>query len=412
MLTTIQTLLLDCLKSSSDPVTPDRLQPLTSENWETFVTLAADQRVRPLLYHRMIQRELVPMLPESVSQNLKRAYKITTTRNLIYLGELCKITKAFQEGGIPVIVLKGMHIACEVYGNISLREMDDIDFLVSEDKLSHSVRILEDQSYQPKTPFSPLVDSTIYKHLTPFIKPGVGSVELHWTLAKPDQQFSVDTKGLWERAIPAGIPGIDVLGLSPEDLLLHLCLHTSYQHQFTFGLRPSCDITQVISLYGKSLDWGLLIKRAKQWDWQRGVYLALRVARRLIEAEIPDEPLERLKPASFDETLLPTAISQIFTDKSFAHSLAPHLARIMGDTTWWAKLRGFQRRLFISKTSLAKSYSLSPSSPKIYWFYLVRLKDLLHNHLGNALRLLNKDTQLTQLAGRTLTLMDWLSDKD
>ncbi len=55
-------------------------------------------------------------------------------------------------------------------------------------------------------------------------------VEVHWTLLKEDEPFTIDADALWERAVPARIANLDALALLLEDLVLHLCLHLAYQH--------------------------------------------------------------------------------------------------------------------------------------------------------------------------------------
>ena len=412
MLTTVQTLLLDCLKTSSELITTDRLRPLKSKDWANFLNLASEQRIRPLLYHQMKQRELVRLFPENVVQDLRSAYKNTTTRNLILLRELHNISKAFQESGIAVIVLKGMHLLNQVYGNISLREMTDIDLLVNLESLGRSAHILENLGFEARYPYSISSEVATTKHLPAYIKQGIGSIELHWALTDPDQEFFIDTTGLWERSIPAKIPGTQALVLSIEDLLLHLCLHTSYVHQFSFGLRPSCDITQLFSVFSNALDWEQLIARAKQWNIQRGVYLALKIAKDLIGAEIHNESLETLKPASINDAILQTAITQIFTEKTFTNSINLFGAKIVAEPNRWIKLRLILGYIFMSKASIAERYALPPETPKLYRVHLVHMIDVLRDNAGKVWQLLFKNSQLAQLGNRKINLANWLSAKD
>jgi hypothetical protein len=49
---------------------------------------------------------------------------------------------------------------------------------------------------------------------------------------------------------------VTALGLGLEDLLLHLCFHTSFQHVFRFGgLRSFCDVATTLDERGPSVDW-------------------------------------------------------------------------------------------------------------------------------------------------------------
>ena len=70
-------------------------------------------------------------------------------------------------------------------------------------------------------------------------------LEIHWHIDRSSHPFTIDLDGMWERALPAIIAEVEALVLSPEDLLLHLCLHTC-KHKLTGGLRPFCDIAETI----------------------------------------------------------------------------------------------------------------------------------------------------------------------
>ena len=75
--------------------------------------------------------------------------------------------------------------------------------------------------------------------------------------------------------------------LSPEDLLLHLCLHASFTHRFRVGLRACWDILETVNHYGQAIDWDLVVRRAQAWGIGRYVYLTLRLVRDLLGAGDP-----------------------------------------------------------------------------------------------------------------------------
>jgi hypothetical protein len=89
-----------------------------------------------------------------------------------------------------------------------------------------------------------------------------------------------------------------VLALSPEDLLLHLCLHSAYGHgwkQFDGGLRQLADIAAVVRHHAATLDWHRVGQRAHDWRAERCVWLGLVTARDLLQAPVPDAVLDRIE---------------------------------------------------------------------------------------------------------------------
>jgi len=403
-------LLLDCLHLDPGRVDAPRLAALTEADWGNLAALAAEQRVRPLLYQWLKSCGLDAVVPDAIRQTLRGFYLYNASHNLRLCNELKHIVEALRVDDVPIIVLKGLHLATEVYDNIALREMGDLDLLVPKNNLQRAADTLTALGYEPLKPYSIDVDVAVLHHLTPFVKPNGSKIEIHWTITRPNQHYTIAVDELWERAVPIQIVGIDVWGLCPEDLLLHLCVHTSYQHQFAFGLRPSCDIAQVIEHYGEALDWGIVRQRAETWGWGRGVYLALYLAKELVGANVPGEVLRQLKPSTFEDTIVTTAKNQLFAERAATGPVSRNLAQLMGRDNLWASLRDFYHSVFVPKLALARQYSVSSDSPKIYLYYLVRFTDLLARYGRTALRLHQNDPEIAPLADRTRDLSEWLSD--
>ena len=403
-------LLCDCLSVKSGALLDSKLTPLSASDWDALIQLANRHKASPLLYQQL--KGLAPdtRVPASVLQELREIYLQSAIRNMHLYRELTPVLTALRDADIPVIVLKGARLAEIVYDNIALRPMGDVDLLVPKNHLQRAADTLTALGYEPLKPYSIDVDVAVLHHLTPFIKPNGIKIEIHWTITRPNQHYTIAVDELWERAVPIQIAGIDVLGLCPEDLLLHLCVHTSYQHQFAFGLRPSCDIAQVIHHYGEALDWEIVLQRSATWGWERGVYLAWRVAQELVEAAVPREVLCQLKPPTFEEEIVVTAKNQLFADRTTMRSVGRKLAQLMGRGNLWASLRDFYQSVFVPQVVLAKQYSVSPDSPKIYLYYLLRFKDVLVRHGRTAWRLQRDDPEIAPLAGWTRDLSEWLSD--
>ena len=165
--------------------------------------------------------------------------------------------------------------------------MCDLDIMVGETISPGPRTILAELGYVPQYFGVEEVDYARHHHLRPMARPDGIRVEIHWSIARPDSPFEIDLDGLWERAQRAEIVGVEALVLSPEDLILHLCLHSSFTHKFRVGLRMCWDIREVVSHYRDAIDWDLLVRRAQQWGIGRYVYLTLRLVRELLAAGYP-----------------------------------------------------------------------------------------------------------------------------
>ena len=102
------------------------------------------------------------------------------------------------------------------------------------------------------------------------------------------------------------------MALSHENLLLHLCYHASFQHKFRFGLRSLCDISETIHQYANAINWKQVQQRALQEGIVNYIYLTLRLARELLEAAVPEEVLEGMRPDGLDPQMIAMAKDQVF----------------------------------------------------------------------------------------------------
>ncbi len=401
-------LLLACISYGLGQADSSRLERLSGADWDALLDLAARQSVSPLLYRRLVARGLETSVPADIMQGLRRAYLVNAARNLRMHHELGKIMSGLRQGGIPVIVLKGMFLADVVYGNMALRKTGDIDLLVPQDDLTRSEEVLTALGYHSLRSFSVdiNVDLATHKHLPPFVKPNMAWVEIHWSVTNPSQRYSIDVAALWERAKPATVAGVDVLTLSAEDLLLHLCLHTSYQHQFALGLPPFCDIAATIRHYDDDMDWAQVRQRAEQWGWLRGVHLVLHLAKELVGAAVPDEVLRGLRPFGFSETIAAMAKELLFSDRANTSS---KVTQLWGSKRLQDKAVHLFRTVFPSPLNMSRMYPAPPNSPRIYLYYPVRLVDVLRRYGPMTYRLLRGDQKMISLAECKNVLVDWLS---
>jgi len=268
------TILIDVLKRGKD-VDPARLCALTPEQWQKLMAIAASQRVTPLFFHRLKNKVLDQRVPAEVYASLKDVCLQNTLRVMNISAQARLVLMTLNSAGIPTIPLKGIVMANSIYESIGLREMNDFDLLVPPEKLARASEVLIDMGYKAVQSFHLDSFNQTHKHLPGFIKKGHVTIEIHWSITLPNTNYSIDPQELWEHAVPVQILDYETLMLSPEDLLLHICLHTSYEHQFNFGLRPSCDIAEVIDHFGATLEWQSVTERANKeagpvasiWPW-------------------------------------------------------------------------------------------------------------------------------------------------
>lgn len=372
----LDNLFLSLLQLHPDPATQQAaLARLSPAEGEALVARAVDQAVVGLVYQNL---RALPQgtVAEAVLTPLRAA-----SFNLALVRELKAILATLNRAAIPVIVLKGAYLAQAVYPQLHLRQMGDMDLLVPKDRVLEAYAIIEDLGYGSLYGTVTLGPFEEGHHLTPLRKaPGLPLVELHWTLCDADEAAGFNLAELWQRAQPITLAGEPALALAPEDLILHLCHHAAYHHQFDMGLRGLMDISRVVDRFGAQLDWGALQRTAEAWGWQRGVYLTLALADGIFGLPLPAPIAQAIQAVVPHPGFVAQTQALLLQPKADHQALTARLNqeaayRALGLTPIQRLGRSLQRT-FPSPQHMAEIYGIPPSyfSPALYRYYWQRLR--------------------------------------
>ncbi len=392
--------LLDLLGSRKTPA------QISVEDWEGIVDQSLRHGVGTILLKRLEEGGEIANVPAEPRRKLVAEKLRIAVENTKLFVELAVVLNAFREENIPAVVLKGAHLSELVYGNISLRPMDDIDLLIKNDDLRKVEKKFAALGYLQSEDDANRMRSVDPHHLTPFRKEGCKPIEVHWTLPSMD---AAGVEGFWERARRVEMAGCTALILSPEDLLIHLSVHASLHHRFGAGLRPLCDIAAAIDCYRDALDWKKLLTQARACGVVNATYLTLYVAHELVNADVSQKALHAMARRNFDPALFEWAKQQIYTrskEISDPSGMSPRLARLLGSGSYKEKLRKLLGAAFPPRDQIAKMYSLSKDSLGVYVAYAWRWKDLLILRGGVVLRLLRRDKETLAKAEMYQKLVD------
>lgn len=392
-------------------LTPEGVGGVSGDDWVGVLAAAEHHRVTGLLAARLDLLEPSARPPDPIAARLRGIAMAVAVRNSRLLHELSLVLRELRAAGRNAIVLKGAHLVEAVYASPAMRSMDDADILVRSTDLVAVKDILRRLDYIPRPTDAP---SSAPHHLTPFEKPGLAVVEVHWTIP-PSGLFRIDAEGLFARAVEAEVGGVRALVLCPEDLLLHLCIHTSVHHRFGLGLRALFDVAETVKRYGGTLKWEVLAERSRGWGASRALHLTLLTARDLAGASVPDRVLAELRPADFDPGLAAWAAEQTArrNDELWQEgSVSPRVASVLGARSVRERAVGLFRLAFPSKEALARMYNRDARGLAVYWCYVRRLADLAARRGPSLARLAGGDAGLAASTRFKAQLVDTLADGD
>ena len=401
-------LLLNCLMTTSPDKIPTSLENLSPQDWEHLWDASSLHGLGPLLNYRLYELGLLTDAPHNISHKLRNIMRINARRNILTFNQLGNALQALNNTGIPVIVLKGAHLAELVYPDTALRPFGDIDLLVRKEDLPGALKSFYALGYSPHWDFDIQNECQRAYHMPPLSGPGPLSIDLHWNISNPAYPFPINPRDLWDRAQKATIAGQPVHVLSPEDLLFHLTLHTSVQHRFALGLMPICDISSLIYRHRNTLNWILVKTLAHQWNLKKCLFLALSLSKELFQPPIPDEILTSLQPEDYDPITLQIIKEHVLAGRS---QLTLNLAELLEGESLSKKAIRFYRRIFIPPDVMVREYGLPPGSPRIYLQYLSRVRTLLLKNSGDAIEFVRRNPVALASARRQnqiTALRDWM----
>jgi len=268
-------------------------QPL---DWPYLLSEAAENSITPLL-----EKQLCAVVPEAIPPEylaqLKSASRANTVRCLFMTAELNKILELFESHGIQSIPYKGPVLAQQAYGDITLREFEDLDIILRQRDLPRAHEIILSLGYRAKFPWilSPGAAASLvpgeynYRVVERRIM-----VELHTEMTLRHFPVVPCLDDFSQRLVPVELTGRDVQTFCPEDALPILCTHGS--KDFWERISWIADISELVQAHPQ-LDWDAVRRRAELLKAQRMLHLGLTLAGRLLNAPLPREILQ---PATID----------------------------------------------------------------------------------------------------------------
>ncbi|MDF0644696.1 MAG: nucleotidyltransferase family protein [Nitrospira sp.] len=278
--------ILLCARASlSDPVRQRvRETDLESLNWTLVLDLARFHGVGPLLW-RSITATCADLVPPATLTALRRVTQAGMLLNGALARETVRISRAFEQRGLPAIPFKGATLAAMAYENANLRDFDDLDFIVPQARLAEAQKILSAHGYralrQSRESFQAAhYDEPyhLYVHETSRLL-----VDLQWVMAHEQFSFRLDRSDIWERQVSLSVDGGRLSTIAPEELLIILCVHGS-KHAWE-RLKWIVDVAALIRT--RTLDWDRVWSAAKGWKCRRMLLLGLRLAQQTMNTALP-----------------------------------------------------------------------------------------------------------------------------
>lgn len=264
-------------------------------DWDLVIERASLHRVLPLFY-RNLNKLASSDVPQPALSRLREAYLRNAARNLRLAGRLKEICAILDENGIETAPFKGPVLAQEVFGDVALRQFNDLDVLVPKEAAWSAVKELEARGFVPEIPLTasrfrsyaarnkslPMVDTTEQGFF----------LDLHWDLGGDYARAPMTYDSFRE-----GLEAVELLGasfktLGRKDLLIYLCLHAAMESWSR--LDHMCCVAELIKGHPEVLRRETY-EEAGRLRLRRCLLAGCFLARIVLDAPVPDFLLERIE---------------------------------------------------------------------------------------------------------------------
>jgi hypothetical protein len=294
-----------------------RVQVRESNDWESLIQLSLRHRVMPLFFQSL--NTLCPQAaPPDVLERLRELFYLNAARNQFLTEKLRSVLRLLEADGIHAIAYKGPALAQQAYGDIALRQFNDLDVMVRLEDMPRISRILRTEGYEPQWQLTPAQEAAYLRadceRLFAFREETV-FLDVHWAVVRNYFSLRLNQDDFRRRAQTLSLGETTVSSFAPEDLLIILCVHGS--KDLWARLIWICDIAAIIRS-NKELDWKRVLQEAESGGALRMLLLGLSLAQGLLNATLPDEVRRMIDGDNTIESLVREIRARLFQTSSHA----------------------------------------------------------------------------------------------
>jgi hypothetical protein len=120
------------------------------------------------------------------------------------------------------------------------------------------------------------------------------------------------------------------------------------------------------------LDWRAFIARAEDWRAAKSAYIALLLARGLLDAEVPDDVLVDLSPEDLEDDLRDWAVNQVLAQRTPMGEVEDDKADSNLVASPWVGFKRTIRSAFPSRQTMAYIYPVDDRPYLLPLYYVLR----------------------------------------
>jgi hypothetical protein len=259
-------------------------------DWRALLDAADFHGLAPLILEKS-GASAERLSPEAAAR-LSSAYVGSAKRSLVLAASVSHSVSSLAGAGIPLIILKGLPLACSLYPDPALRPSFDLDLLIRPADLAVALEVLTHGGYTLAARVARYPASTLLRLDSEIVlqHPRRMPIELHWAISPDDYPFRVDPELMWRSRTVIEMGGALVPVLGRECQLVYLTVHGA-KHAWARLLWLG-DLARAID---RGIDWNEALRLAAETGCTRPLLLGLLLSHDLLEAAVPEAILDQAR---------------------------------------------------------------------------------------------------------------------
>lgn len=273
-----------CARQSLHPGDAEAIAALARAgalDWDLICRQAEWHGIAPLVYSHLSHDVTHLAPPPDAVERLRRAHRRNILVSRQTMQDMRVVLDFFGSRNIRVMLIKGEALSQWVYAQPWLTTYSDVDVVVEPERAAFS-----------RTQFAELAE--VIRGLNQRALQHKRQIECDFALHHDftiNGVLSISAERVWRDARPMDYAGRPAWVLSPEDMLLSVCVN-AHRKRF-FRLKALCDVRET-ALRFAGLDWEVFAARARACGAGGIAYAALSLSRDLLGPSVPAEALAAL----------------------------------------------------------------------------------------------------------------------
>lgn len=261
-------------------------------DWDYFYFISEKNRVQFWVLNQMKE-----YLPISIKKHLEAEHKKFIKKMDAYMEELKYLISLSDEINIPILCIKGLPLAYQLYGNIYTRPFNDIDIVVPQRYiLEFRNKLLTDYAQMNKGVYSKdeYLDFVGIFHEF-WLKKDINKeqsvfIEIKETSSAIDRRFINE---FVKNSISIQINGVKVRTTDVVHTFLHLCSNAYENYETMNGILRHIRMRDLLDiklfLNNNNLDWEKIVKLSHKYEITHRIYCVLCYVNELFTEKIPEK---------------------------------------------------------------------------------------------------------------------------